>query len=271
MIPICVYFDWDGPGGGPNKIGDKIIISEFPENLHDIGYQFINKHNNPFLNYNPFVKEGTDVDLDINFSDINIKFIINPSNINSRTELLFNYLNLNTEKIKITKPRLYIHENNKKENIITIHTKAKEGTSYESEIPNNVIDHILTKYSKHYTIVQIIPPNYKNNGLQVRPNRIQGMTHLDYDINIKGSWERVAEMLSKSIMFIGVDSNVSHLAQAYMPNVNLFIPSGFINYFGNKSQSFGQGTIGNQWLHKNNYYFNEIERSYGFTNSYLTL
>ena len=47
------------------KIGDKIILTEFPENLHNVGYNFINKHDNPFLKYNPYVgnnKSATTVD-----------------------------------------------------------------------------------------------------------------------------------------------------------------------------------------------------------------
>lgn len=252
MTTISVYFNWEGK----IAIGDRIILSEFPENLYHLGYQFVNKHNNIFLNHNPFVIQGTDVDLDINYSDVNQKFIHNPYSVCSRTEILFDHLNLNTKQITITKPRLYIHENNKKENIITIHTTGKD------KIPDNVINHILTKYSKYYTIVQITPANNV---------KIQGMEHLNYDINIEGSWEKVAELLSKSIMYIGVDSNVSHLALAYTSNVNVYLPSDWIKYFSNQSQPFGNNTIGNIWLHPNNYYFNETNRSHGFTNSYLTL
>ena len=72
-------------------------------------------------------------------------------------------------------------------------------------------------------------------------------------------------------MFIGTDSWISHLAQAYMSNVNVFIEFKFIKFFNNTSQPFGNSSMGNIWLHPNNYYFNETDRSYGFTNSYLTL
>ena len=229
---ICVKYSYKQP-----KIGDNVILTEFPENLHNAGYTFINKYNNPFLEYNPFVAEG-EIDIEINFNDLDQTFIKNSYNINSRSELLFKHLNINATP-KIIKPRLYVYENNKKENLILMHLSGKQ------PLPENVVDYVLTKYSKHYTIIQIKEPKY--------------------------SWKDIAEMASKSIMFIGSDSWISHLAQAYITNVNVFIEAGFIKYFNNASQPFGYGSIGNIWLHPNNYYFNETDQSYGFTNSYLTL
>ena len=248
---ICISYQYK-----KNVFGDQLILTEFPENLHEIGYTFINKQNNPFLKYNPYVVENGDDIIELNFNTVDQKFICNPYNINSRSQLLFDYLGI-SNKPKLITPRLYIHEDNQKENIILLYLQGKE------ILPDNVIDHILAKYSKHYKIIQICIP------LDIPVKEI-GVENIHFDF-YKNKWEDIAEIASKSIMFIGVAGWFSHLAQAYMPNVNLFIPSGFINYFGNKSQPFGQGTIGNQWLHPNNYYFNETERSYGFTNSYLTL
>jgi len=220
------------------KIGDNLILTEFPENLHEAGYVFVNKHNNPFLKYNPYVIDKSEDVITVNFNKIDQEFIYNPYNINSRSDLLFNYLDIRI-KPKILGPKLYIHEDAEKENIILLHSQGKQ------PLPSNIIDYVLTKYSKHYTIIQIDKPDYE--------------------------WEDIAEIASKSIMFVGTDSWISHLAQAYMSNVNVFIESNFVKCFNNKSQPFGKGTIGNICLHPNNYYFNETDRSLGFTNSYLTL
>ena len=238
------------------KIGDKIILTEFPENLHNVGYNFINKHNNPFLKYNPYVgnnKSATTVD----FREIDYNFIHNAKHIDSRSDLLFEYLNLDRFKITLKKPKLYIYENNKKENIILIHTTSKGLT-----IPDWIIEHVYSKYNKNFRIIQIVPPNEE---------RIPNVEYKDFDF-YNDPWEEVAEIASKSIMFIGVDSWVSHMAQAYIPNINILITSFFIKQFNNNSRPFSTGgTIGNIWLHPNNYYFNESNRSISFTNSYLTL
>jgi len=233
---ICITYSYK-----KTKIGDNLILTEFPENLHEAGYTFIDKYNNPFLKYNPYVTKidyNDDNLVELNFNKLDQEFIRKPYNINSRSDLLFNYLNIKI-KPKILGPKLYIHEGVEKENIILLHTQGK------LPLPNNIIDHVLTKYSKHYTIVQIDKPDYE--------------------------WEYLAEIASKSIMFIGTDSWISHLAQAYMSNVNVFIEFKFIKFFNNTSQPFGNSSMGNIWLHPNNYYFNETDRSYGFTNSYLTL
>ena len=47
---ICITYSYK-----KTKIGDNLILTEFPENLHEAGYTFIDKYNNPFLKYNPYV------------------------------------------------------------------------------------------------------------------------------------------------------------------------------------------------------------------------
>ena len=54
------------------KIGDKIILTEVPENLHSAGYKFINKSKNPFLKYHPFVFTTNNDVYKINFQELEV-------------------------------------------------------------------------------------------------------------------------------------------------------------------------------------------------------
>ena len=250
-IDVCYRYNDD------KKIGDKIILTEVPENLHSAGYKFINKSKNPFLKYNPFVFTTDDDVYEINFQELDSKFINKPEYIVARSHLLYKHLGIDTTLPKLRSPKFYIYENNKKENIILIHTTGK-GIC----LPNWIIDHVCSKYNKNFRIIQIVPPNEE---------RIPNVEYKDFDF-YNDPWEEVAEIASKSIMFIGVDSWVSHMAQAYTSNVNILIPKDFILIFENQSRPWGTGaTVGNIWLHPNNYYFNETDYAYGYTNSYLTL
>ena len=249
-------------GDDPNKIGDKIICTEFPENVNELGYKFVNKSKNPFLKYNPFVVDTDEEVTEINFYDLSNNFLNNAYYITARSQLVYKHLHVYQKSPILRSPKFYIYENNEKENIILLHIQGKGII-----IPNWIIDHVYSKYNKNFRIIQIVPPN----GIYLKEKHWPNIEHKEFDF-LNQPWEEVAELASKSMMFVGIDSWVAHMANAYTSHVNLLVPTHHVKTFKNQSRPWGTGaTIGNIWFHPNTYYFNETDKDFGYTNSYLTI
>lgn len=254
MKNINIYFEHNGQ----TRIGDQIILTDLPENLYNAGFQVINKSNNPFLKHNPFVKnDGSDI-RDLNFNDVNIHFLKNSYRVFSRSEALLNYLNVEGN-ITLTKPRFYIHESNKKENIILIHTDGKQ------PLPDHIIEYIEFKYKENFRLIQIVHPDGRE---------FSCFEQMYFDF-YNDEWENVAELASRSVMFIGVDSWIAHFVQAYISNVKIFFEYNFMKYlyrYGKNCYNlFDNSTEGNFWHHYNNFYFNETEQPLYFSNPYTDI
>jgi len=182
----------------PGGIGDKIIYLSFPENyFKNTGKKLLSPQKEEwFFKYNPYIEEGYSNEL-LEFSSIptNYKEEIIPS-VAYRIIKNAN-INIGDRRVFLRHPRLYIHENIKKEKYITIHST---GITCGGSIPDNVLEKIKEKYS-NFRIIQIGGPNDKKVYFA---EDFTGLSVFD-----------TAELISKSIIFIGPNSGMMNLAFCY--------------------------------------------------------
>lgn len=232
-------------------IGDRIQFSLIPENIFYLTGEKIYDINNSWVfDYNPFVERG--------LPSSKIDKIIDPWEMSrnfgygfkSHAERFFDYYNkaygTKFKDFKLRHPRLYAFENNKINfNRILIHTTGK---SERVPLSDEVIDHIEKKY-KNYEIIQI-------GGKEDKPTPF--IQKLGLSI-----WETV-ELISSSIMFIGVNSGMMNIANCY-PRVwkKILLPRDL--------ESFTPLSKDNVWFDYNNSYYNYTEDDIGATFSYLKI
>ena len=193
-------------------IGDAIQFSSLPENffrntgqcLIDIDRHWIFDHNPYVIRTREAVRPEITIDLwqDCELLKCNYRKSLDApkvytSNAEANFSIFTNVLNLRG-KLYVKRPRLYRFENYpyEKRQWILLHTTGRSN----GEMPDYVIDHILEKYKNRW-LVQIAGPNDKIvPGIEVfRPKTI---------------WD-AAEIISKSLMFIGVDSGLAWIAACY--------------------------------------------------------
>lgn len=199
----------------------------------------------------------------------------------SQTEWLAFFGNLDINKLVLRHPRLYIHEDIKQEDRkLVIHTtgskrsnvneeniRYKLGEDAERIISDEIIQHILEKYSD-WKIVQVGGKDDKPLG--------------GHAIDMRGKLDflDVAKEIASSMRFIGVNSGLMHIANCY-PDVDKRIVLAEYPDFtilngveDTLKFPFMAGDIRNMnfsWLDCSYKYYNKYKRDLGTTYSFLKI
>ena len=133
-------------------IGDKIIYLSFPENyFKNTGKKLLSPEKKEwYFKHNPYVEFGESENI-LKLYDVSTDY--QEEIIQSVAYRVIKNANINigNKKIFLRHPRLYIHEDVKKENYITIHCT---GVTCGGSIPDNILEEIKHKYS-NFKIIQI--------------------------------------------------------------------------------------------------------------------
>ena len=236
-------------------IGDKIIISSFPENYYkNTGEKLIDVHKSWVFNYNPYIIRDEIPSKIINFwntNDINynlIKECVLPSVAANVCE------NFKFETY-LRHPRLYVYEDLPiKNNQIAVHLN---GISV-GDCPDYIVEQIINNY-QGFDLLQIGTKNdYNGNPTKHYPGLIN-MLGLDI-------WDSV-KIISESIIFIGIDSGMMNVSFCY-PRVNKKIIILYEPEYIKKTFPMASNNIYSQWLDHSFSYFNKFDKDIGFTYSY---
>lgn len=236
-------------------IGDKIIISSFPENYYrNTGEKVIDIHKNWVFQYNPYIIRDEVPSKIINFWNLDdIKYnLLKSCTIPSVSENICKNFNFETY---LRHPRLYIHEDLPiKNNQVCVHLN---GVSV-GNCPDFIVEQIINNY-KGFDIVQIgSKTDYFGNPIKTYNGIID---KLGLDI-----WDSI-KIIAESIIFIGVDSGMMNAAFCY-PRVNKRIIVLYEPEYIKKTFPMESTNIYSQWLDHSFTYFNKFDRDIGFTFSY---
>lgn len=188
-------------------IGDAIQFSSLPENYYyHTGQKLIDMNKHWFFDDNPYIERDKKPYKVFEMWNFPIKWPWpNPRKQGvylSNAEIWASVLDV---PVVLNRPRIYRYENfpfEKRENII-IHIDGKSN----GIMPKEIVDHVVHKYAPTGKLIQI-GTNLENVG-------IHGIKH----VRTHTLWD-LAELISSSRMFIGVDSGPSWIAACY-PDVVL--------------------------------------------------
>jgi len=272
-------------------IGDLIITTSFPENFYKITGEkvLVDDYKAKWVfKYNPYVVfdykshdiQNIPMMIEARYPDLVEKYIKdkNTFSISSQAEWIMYCVGLDTDKITIRHPRLYIHEDLKqKPKKLTVHTTGSNrslvgeeqirynlGEDAERIMSDEVIETILNNY-KDWEIYQVGGEDDKPLG--------------GNSIDLRGKLDlyEVAREIASSQRFIGVVSGLMHMANAY-PNVEKRIvlmefPDSTLRK-GFQSIPLRPGELRNRmfaWLDPSNTFYNKYKIDMGVTCSYLKL
>lgn len=272
-------------------IGDLVVTASLPENFYNLTGQklIVDDHQAKWVfKYNPYVvfssKEHNIKTLqtlcDTRHREIVEKYIGDRGTtiISSQAEWLLYCLNLDIDKLSLRNPRLYIHEDLPQiQKKLTVHTTGSNrslvgeaqiryglGENSERIMSDEVIERILCNY-KDWEIVQVGGENDKLLG--------------GHSIDKRGILDLfdVAKEIATSQRFIGTNSGLMHLANAYpkvekriilMEFSELTLGKGFQNI------PFRAGEIRNflfSWLDPSNKFYNKYSTDIGVTSSFIKI
>lgn len=232
-------------------IGDKIIYLSFPENyFKNTGKKLLSPEKKEwYFKYNPYVEHGESenilrlYNISTNYEEEIIQSVAHRVIKNSN-------IHIGEKKIFLRHPRLYIHEDVKKENYITIHCT---GVTCGGSIPDNILEQIKHKYS-NFRIIQIGGTNDKKINFA---EDFRGLSIFD-----------TAELISKSIVFIGPNSGMMNLSFCYPSTSKKIIllnkNEKQIEYF----YPFKKNTDDSNWLDFHYTLYNCYDSDIGTTFSY---
>jgi hypothetical protein len=237
---------FNNPGG----IGDKIIYLSFPENYYfNMGEKLLSPQKNEwYFKHNPYVELGQSNRV-LYFPDILTDYkehIIPPvaHRIAKNTGL---------KDIVLRHPRLYIHEKLKKERCISIHST---GVTCGGSIPDKVISSIFESFS-NFHFIQV--GGKKDKKIPFAKD-FTGISVLE-----------TAEIISKSFLFIGVNSGMMNLAFCYPSTLKKIILLNEDKNYLDKFYPFNKECGDSNWLDFNYNFYNCFEEDIGITYSYTKL
>lgn len=272
-------------------IGDLVVTTSFPENFYNITGQKVIVDDHPAkwpFKYNPnvvFSSKQHDIQTipmfcDTRNFDMGSKYIKerNSFSISSQAEWLMYNLGLDIDKLILRRPRLYIHEELPQQSKkLVVHTSGSNRSLVgESQIRYNLGEDSERIMSDE--IINFINSNYKGwdiyqvGGIDDKP-----LGGDSVDMRGKLDLFDVAREIATSQRFIGVNSGIMHIANAY-PRVEKRIilmefpeetlGKGFMNV------PFRAGEIRNflfSWLDPSLTYYNKYKKDIGVTLSYLDI
>ncbi len=240
-------------------IGDAIQFTSVPENyFRHVGEKLADIEHNWVFDHNPYVirnVQKVDVEIDLWRSHC----LDVPKELNGRKVLLsnaeaharhFNY------PIVLNRPRLYKFEEFpfQDRTEITLHTTGRS----HGRLPNHIVEHVLRKYKKKVTWIS--PKDELWDYPFEQPETFQ----------CGNMWDLV-EKISKTRMFIGVDSGPSWIAQCFpdvvTKKVRLFPELNALHSW----VPLEWCRIGSHWDDRSSGIYNISENDVGFTWSYKRL
>jgi len=247
-------------------IGDKLVVSSFPENIYkNTGNKVIDVDNCRVFDYNPYVLRQAEYEVGMRHEDICALF-----NYKNVTKPFISFperavLGLGLEKVYLRNPRLYAYEDATQEKKICLHSS---GSSKDRHIPQEAIANILDRYPYH----EIIQIGYKKDiPLSEKfPRIIDRTSEKSVDAAF---WETAYEIATCEI-YIGIDSGWVHMANAY----NRVRKKIFLNYGEDLLENFVPNVMNpnpslpvfsNPWFDFNWEYYNTFKRDIGVTRSYI--
>jgi len=231
-------------------IGDAIQFTHIPENIyHNTGQKVYDVSNSWVFDHNPYVIRGS-IPSNINTLNMwNLSHHFPVEGFKSHADRFFIFFN-NIFKTSyspcLRHPRLYYNEEGRiKTDRILVHTTGKSETE---PMHDDVISHISETY-KDFEILQIGGPKDK-------PTPFKKMLGL-------GLWE-TAKLISESIMFIGINSGMMHMANCYTRvQKKILLPRDVEDFLPMSHHSV--------WFDHGNMYYNNTKIDTGATYSYTKI
>lgn len=257
------------PGGRPTwgvtvsllpkiGLGDAVQFSSLPENyFRSTGEKLVDLSRHWIFDHNPFVirEEGVVPRKSIvlwNFGHRN-KWRYQPPRGDRKPGVYLSNAEIWAAaigaKVYLNRPRLYVHEDFpfEQRKMVLLHANGKS----HGQMPEHVLEHVKRKYGPTGELFQV--------GLDPVP----GIPH----IKTESIWE-LAEVVSKSRIFIGVDSGPSWIAACYPDVVTKILRTKPTPELFQDWVPLDPGNVHSHWDDRCRQIFNPSDVDVGFTSSY---